>query len=312
MGAVGALQEGQAGEAAVLKCSCGAVATTRCPAIQSWHSSPCCEPCLKRRQRATRIWLIALHHACLVPVGIWSALDGSWGLFSVMLASYVVGWLPLRQRRPRSFLGLVFGKHSSPALRGFVADRCTECACVRTFKVLDHYSRERSTQLPRFAKYERSSRACVACRTEHAFDESEYDRVLEWKELEGVSMERGVRTTNRRLAELLKVADRLRELHDGPAYRSSDQDRDALNEATKRFERLVYEMVDLEPIAARLERWRELTPHERTELVAELRDLGYPLPRFRIETPPIPENVADPPEPEPEAEVRLGATSRVR
>jgi hypothetical protein len=38
---------------------------------------------------------------------------------------------------------------------------------------------------------------------------------------------------------------------------------------------------------------RGARPDERTELVTELRDLGYPLPKFRVEAPPIPEHVPD-------------------
>jgi hypothetical protein len=100
-----------------------------------------------------------------------------------------------------------------------------------------------------------------------------------------LSLEEGARRTNRRLASLLEIVDQLRTLRDGPAYRTSDQDRAALDEAIWRFERLVYETIDLDPIARRMARWRELAMDERTQVVADLRSLGPCSSRFRVEEP---------------------------
>jgi hypothetical protein len=306
MGVVGAPPEGKAGEDAGVKCSCGAIATTRCPGVLSWESTACCAGCLQSRQRATTTRLHALFVTCVAGSLTIDVIDESWWTLAATIASIVVvSLVVVLGRRVRPDL---LGRRSVSTVRGFVADRCTECNAVRAFKLLDHYLLH--GLLPRFATYERSSRACTTCRTEHSFDESAYDGTLEWKELDGVSMERGIRTTNRRLAELLKVVDRLRALHDGPAYRSSPTDRDALSEATTRFERLVYETADLEPIATRLDRWRELTPDERNQIITELRELGAS-PRFRVESPPNLENATYSAEPEAEAEPAR-ATALVR
>lgn len=221
---------------------------------------------------------------------------------------------PLLRRRPSALLRDVWGVRDLAARRGFVVDHCDACHVARAFRIDDHFAISSIVALPTDASYTRSSRSCCACGKEHVCNEAHYERALGPHEITELSMEEGARRTNRRLARLLGIVDRLRELRDGPAYRTSDRHRDALSEAMGRFEQLVYELVDLEPIAARLERWSELTSDERTELVTELGALQQPSLKTRIEEVSTREvtNVQEP-ESEPDAQLESArAVARAR
>ncbi len=172
-----------------------------------------------------------------------------------------------------------WGTRAEAARRGVVADVCPSCSCVTSFLVFDHFTAfhvyEVAVGEPQYVE---STRYCLNCQKQLPFDDELYLDVLSPSEVGSISMEEGIRRTNRKLAALLELLDHLRHLSAGAAYRSRDIEasREALDEAVRLFEKLIYRGADLTGIARALTRWELLSDTEHAAVLSSLRVLAGP------------------------------------
>lgn len=172
-----------------------------------------------------------------------------------------------------------WGTRAEAARRGVVADVCPSCSCVTSFLVFDHFTAfhvyEMAIGEPQYVE---STRYCLNCQRQFAFDDEQYLDVLSPAEVGSISIEEGIRRTNRKLAALVELLDHLRRLSAGTAYRSRniEDSREALDEAVRLFEMLIYRGADLSGVAESLTRWELLSDTEHAAVLSSLRDLAGP------------------------------------
>jgi hypothetical protein len=167
-----------------------------------------------------------------------------------------------------------WGTEHKRVRRGVVADVCGACRQITPFVVVDHFSRSHIYGAGIGAgTYLGASRDCWRCRRSFHFVETAYDDVLAISAATAPdAFDRLLRGTNKRLAGILDIGNRLRARHKDAPYRAAAGEGDeALVEALEHLEKLLLSGYDVQPFFEKLDTWEELTEDARSDLGQTLR-----------------------------------------
>ena len=175
--------------------------------------------------------------------------------------SFIIVWGTLDRRMPR----------------GVVLDVCGACRRITPSTVFDHFTQPHLYGIGYGAgTYITTTRNCQRCRESYAFVESAYDDILAVSAASGPdAFERLLHGTNKKLASIIDIGNRMRALVDEPPYRgSAGEGAELLRETLDLLETLMLRGLEVRAMFDRVGEWDSMTDEERRYVVERLRDLA--------------------------------------